>query len=290
MNRNYNIIGIFEKRDYPLKITIEGNGTVEEQIVQQKSTDYPYRTIVELMAYPDNGWQFIEWGGDIVGGKNPILITMGVEFNIKVIFNDWNDVYNPATGRTWMDRNLRAYRVATSHDDELSYGDLYQWGRGADGHQIRNSSTTSILSLTSDQPGHGSFILAPNTPYDWRSCSAPLCGETQNDNLWQGVNGVNNPCPAGYRIPTIEEWSEEIESWDSEWYANRFPSPLNLPIVGSRSHRNGVVNTSPNFGQYWSSSVSGSNVFYLSYDPYNLNFMLRSGYRATGRSVRCIKN
>jgi len=33
-----------------------------------------------------------------------------------------------------MDRNLGATQVATSSTDENSYGDLYQWGRRADGH------------------------------------------------------------------------------------------------------------------------------------------------------------
>ncbi len=40
------------------------------------------------------------------------------------------DVYNPATGKIWMDRNLGASRVAQSSIDEEAYGYLYQWGRG----------------------------------------------------------------------------------------------------------------------------------------------------------------
>jgi hypothetical protein len=106
------------------------------------------------------------------------------------------DVTNPTTGKTWMDRNLGASQVATSSTDAASYGDLYQWGRRADGHQCRTSPTTATLSSV-DQPAHGNFILAPNAPNDWRS--------PQNNNLWQGVTGVNNPCPSGYRVPTQTE-------------------------------------------------------------------------------------
>lgn len=105
--------------------------------------------------------------------------------------------------------------------DELAYGDLYQWGRAADGHQKRNSPTTSTLS-SSDQPGHGSFILAP-PPLDWRS--------PQNDNLWQGVNGVNNPWPVGYRLPTEAEWEAEEQTWSSSDAAGAFASPLKLPVA-----------------------------------------------------------
>ncbi len=56
------------------------------------------------------------------------------------------DVTNPTTGKTWMDRNLGASQAATSSNDAASYGDLYQWGRRADGHQCRTSATTVILS------------------------------------------------------------------------------------------------------------------------------------------------
>jgi hypothetical protein len=125
-----------------------------------------------------------------------------------------------------MDRNLGASRAATSSTDTQAYGDLYQWGRAADGHQKRNSATTSSLS-SSDTPGHGNFILAPNSPYDWRS--------PQNTNLWQGVNGVNNPCPSGYRLPTEAELNAERLSWGSNNAAGAFASPLKLPVAGGRN-------------------------------------------------------
>lgn len=44
------------------------------------------------------------------------------------------EVSNPVTGRTWIDRNLGAGRQATSRYDKEALGDLYQWGREADGH------------------------------------------------------------------------------------------------------------------------------------------------------------
>lgn len=68
-----------------------------------------------------------------------------------------NEILNPITNRIWMDRNIGAARVAESTSDELAYGDLYQWGRFSDGHQCRNSSTTSLRS-NSPTPWHGEFI------------------------------------------------------------------------------------------------------------------------------------
>ena len=104
------------------------------------------------------------------------------------------DVLNPITGKTWMDRNLGASGVGGA-------GDFYQWGRGSDGHQCYNSDTTTTLS-SADQPGHGYFIITNQWGNrDWRSPS--------NQNLWQGVGGINNPCPSGYRLPTLSEFNEE---------------------------------------------------------------------------------
>jgi uncharacterized protein (TIGR02145 family) len=188
------------------------------------------------------------------------------------------EVYNPTTGKIWMDRNLGATQVATSSTDTASYGDLYQWGRGTDGHQIRTSGTTSTLSST-DAPGHGNFIISP-TLSDWRS--------PQNDNLWQGVNGVNNPCPAGFRIPTEAEWNAEIASWSSKNIAGAIASPLKLPAAGLRYIDFDPLNNISFLGRYWSSAVDGT---YSRYQEFNFNnaFMFNS-IRAKGLSVRCIKD
>ena len=163
-------------------------------------------------------------------------------------------VTNPNTGEIWMDRNLGATQVATSSTDAAAYGDLYQWGRAADGHQIRTSGTTSTLA-SSDSPGHGNFITVSSSPYDWRN--------PQNDNLWQGVSGTNNPCPSGYRLPTQAEWNTERTSWSSNNAAGAFASPLKLPVAGSRSGSNGTLSKVGSFGYYWSSTVDGTNASYL---------------------------
>ena len=135
------------------------------------------------------------------------------------------DVTNPATGKTWMDRNMGATQVATSSTDMTSYGDLFQWGRAADGHQCRDSDTLNVLSA-SDQPGHAFFILTGGAPNNWRS--------PENASLWQGVSGTNNPCPSGYRLPTDAELDNERMSWSSNAAAGAFGSPLKLTAADRR--------------------------------------------------------
>ena len=202
-----------------------------------------------------------------------------------------NDVYNPATCKVWMDRNLGASRVATSKNDEDSYGDLYQWGRGSDGHQTivwasagssdgtEQSRQTTTLSMT-DDPMSDKFITTTSSPNDWRS--------PQNDTLWQGVDGVNNPCPTGYRLPTEAEWEAERASWISDDEVGAFASPLKLPLAGYRSSSNGSLNGVGTAGNYWGSTVSGTDARSLRFN--SSDAIVYTNGRAYGFSVRCIKD
>jgi hypothetical protein len=131
-----------------------------------------------------------------------------------------------------------------------------------------------------DQPANGNFILPPNSQSDWRS--------PQNTNLWQGVNGVNNPCPSGYRTPTEAELNAERLSWSTNNAAGAFASPLKLPLAGARFDSNGSLNYVGTTGYYWSNSVSGASTHRLSFDSSGAIVVLDN--RADGFSVRCIKN
>ena len=189
------------------------------------------------------------------------------------------NVTNPTTGKIWMDRNLGASQVATSSTDQNAYGDLYQWGRRADGHQCRTSPTTATLSSV-DQPAHGNFIIAPSAPYDWRS--------PQNVNLWQGVNGVNNPCPSGYRLPNDAELTAEHQSWGQQNSLGAFASPLKWTLTGYRDGSLGSFGGVGTDGNYWSSAVSSTASRYLIF--YSSGLIMLGYGRSHGLSVRCIKN
>lgn len=185
------------------------------------------------------------------------------------------EVYNPATGEIWMDRNLGASRVATNFRDSLAYGDLYQWGRRSDGHEKRNSDTTSTVS-DDDNVGHGKFIVSETSPYDWRI--------PQNRTLWDGVGASNNPCPSGYRIPTDTEWRAERATWDGSF---AFGPPLNLPLAGYRHSDDGSLGSVGYGGYYWSSGINESSSFCIYFGS---GGYMSIGYRTKGQSIRCIKD
>jgi len=223
-------------------------------------------------------WDGTDWVAVAAGKEGQVLNFIGGVPTWKTEVGD-NFVINFTTGRIWMDRNLGASQVADSSTDADAYGDLYQWGRAADEHESRTSDTTYTLS-DSDDPGHGDFILSPDDPYDWLS--------SQNDSLWQGVSGTNNPCPEGYRLPTEAEWDAERQSWSSNDAAGAFASPLKLPVAGYRKSSDGSLSNVGSNGYYWSSTVDGMRSWYLLFTGYNTN--IYKSARATGVAVRCIKD
>ena len=204
----------------------------------------------------------------------------------------------------WIE-NLGARRKATAINDVLSYGNHYQWGRPADGHEITvwdGATPTSGRGLhgitaledlaTSDTPGHPNFILTNNsaTFYDWR--------DDNNNNRWATAN--QGPCPAGYHVPTITEWSTADTfdggaatnggatlGWDNN--TETYESALKLPSAGYRERINGSLNHQGTYGHCWSSTVSGTNnARYLTF--YSTAANTGSNSRAHGFSVRCLRD
>lgn len=187
------------------------------------------------------------------------------------------------TGQVWMDRNLGASQVANSDVDVLAVGDLYQWGRLSDGHQLRTSTAVGGLSNISsvDDPGHSNFIISMSTrDYDWR--------DPHNDFLWQGLTGINNPCPSGFRIPTYAEFDAEGLTWSSNNSNGAFLSPLKLTVAGERSGRDGSIGTIGGRGVYWTSNVSSTRALGFSITSSQAGVVSKE--RADGCTVRCIKD
>ena len=257
-------------------VSVTGAGTADSpyEISVTGAAGSPTGTAPGQMQY----WDGTKWVTVAAGNEGQVLtFTGGVPTWTTTA--GFRDVQNPVTGAIWMDRNLGSTRVATSRDDENSYGDLYQWGRGADWHQIRTSGTTSALS-GSATPGHSDFIMSQSDPVDWLI--------TQNNNLWQGLDGINNPCPDGYRLPTRAEWEAEKATWSVVGASGGINSHLKLPAAGARSVSGDLINKG-NSGDYWSSTVSGTKSFYLTFWGESTTGVITE-YRAVGMSVRCIKD
>jgi hypothetical protein len=163
---------------------------------------------------------------------------------------------------TWMARDLGASRSISSTTDIASYGDLYQWGRGTDGHEKWDS--TIISKTDPPSPVQNNFVFVTGTNIDWRYIV--------DDTLWNssGELSDNNPCPVGYRLPTPAELENHAAN-------------INLHYAGQRNF-NGNLEDQGSYGTYWT-STSG---IYIKIEGSTITS--ETAGTAFGRCVRCIKN
>jgi len=186
-------------------------------------------------------------------------------------------------------KNMTAEQQAAHTNPEDLYGDLYQWGRMADGHEKRTSPAIAGPVSALDGNGQptgaavGSFILSDS---DWRT--------PKNDNLWGYPKTAQDPCPPGWRVPTKEEWDAVVLNNTLTWQSSPVPgrriSPdggttttLFLPAAGFRFNFNGGsfigIGTG---GYYWSNTTGIEMALALQHS----STALRD--RADGISIRCI--
>lgn len=86
MDSDKEIRAIFSKQEYPLTVETTGEGTVEQQVMPSKTTDYEHGTSIELSAVPSEGWAFSRWEGDTESQENPLVITVEEETSITAVF------------------------------------------------------------------------------------------------------------------------------------------------------------------------------------------------------------
>ena len=82
---NMNVGARFSSRAYPLNLSVEGNGSVEERVVESKAS-YNAGTVVELTAKPADDWLFDHWEGNLSGSNNPERITISQAMDVKAVF------------------------------------------------------------------------------------------------------------------------------------------------------------------------------------------------------------
>lgn len=206
----------------------------------------------------------------------------------------YDTVTSPHTGKIWLDRNLGASRACRAYDDEQCYGDYYQWGREADGHEKSTSSTTSRTASKVPNVGFGEFIATGSSyHFDW--AADPDYDGSIRSFTWNKTDG-SSICPVDFRVPTIDELKAETIDVGVYNYYDAFESFLKLPLAGSRSAYSGTMVDQGSGGSLWSSSISNSfsySSLFLglvhSYSGKTFTTDDGSG-RAVGTSVRCIKD
>ena len=159
------------------------------------------------------------------------------------------------------------------------HGNYYQWGRNTVAADTSTSSGT-ISGWNTTSAANGSWTDASKT--------------------------ANDPCPTGFRVPTISQWQNVIANntksstgaattWiatSSNWGSSVHFGPdashytLTLPAAGYRHTTAGALVNRGYNGYYWSSTESGTLARYLSFFSGSVNASTTN--RRYGLSVRCV--
>lgn len=86
---NLTLKASFIKKTYPLAVTVEGEGTVQEEVIIQGSTSettYNAGTTVKLTATPNEGWIFAEWSGDVESEELVIEVLIEKGMSVSALF------------------------------------------------------------------------------------------------------------------------------------------------------------------------------------------------------------
>ncbi len=85
MDSDKTLTATFEENTYTLNVTTEGEGTVD---IDPDMEEYEPNDEVNLTASPADGWEFVEWTGDVTGTDSTVTITMDSDKSVTAVFEE----------------------------------------------------------------------------------------------------------------------------------------------------------------------------------------------------------
>ena len=147
MDSDKNVVGNFTERLYPLNITFDGEGTVDEVVIQSKS-EYTLGTVVELTSKPKDGWVFYGWKGDLEGNDNPQTLEIDNDKNVTSVFKTIDELLTiEISGEGTVDIQQESIednpsrRTVTLTPNPSTHWEFVEWGGDLSGEEVTKSIT-----------------------------------------------------------------------------------------------------------------------------------------------------
>jgi len=160
IDRPKTIKATFKKLSYELRVLKQGEGEVEEEIINtSKSTDYEYETTVRLTATPSEGSDFIEWEeSGATTELNPFDIVITEPKTITAVFE--YDLFNLSVGK-WKIKKRKQSQKSLVYD---VYSIIFNRNRSfrlnySSGQISGTYSVTSNSNITLNNYGSLSNVL-----------------------------------------------------------------------------------------------------------------------------------
>ncbi|MBB4637076.1 hypothetical protein [Longimicrobium terrae] len=205
-------------------------------------------------------------------------------------------------GNVWLQQNLGSERVAEDREDSRAYGDLFQWGRWDDGHQVREPANTRALpgalhTGTIDPATHprdpgqvasaGRVPFMYNFPWWWPS-DRPADEWTGRSPADASARRGVDPCAAiggNWRLPSSADFAAIDRAAVITDANGAWQSTLKLPLAGVRDHNTGELQNGDRAGVFWTSSLDGQGNG-VAFDAASGEIGVNE--RGVGSSVRCV--
>lgn len=213
---------------------------------------------------------------------------------IKVNQIDYIDEYGINHGKgTVIDGVVWAPVNCGYHETGFKYGKLYQWGRkygqGYSGDYydgdwdqkyldaITPTISSRSASLSEGQDKKNSTIYYAPSGSNW--CSSSYSDLWNEGDEYEPVKTSNDPCPAGWRVPTYTEMKSFTDKTTN--------IEISLPLAGRFTYY-GYAADRGTVGYYWTSTASNNNKAYYLLKQ-NVSNLYDNG-RIYGCSVRCVQD
>lgn len=188
ISKNSNVTVGFEKRQYPLNLTIEGSGTVKEEVISLATqSNYPSGTTVKLTPQPLEGYVFDSWSGDLTEKTNPLTIIVSKAINLKANFIQAPIKNVIINGFSTINKTTSAF--VNLNESKSSYTDFNKFWKFIDNPNEKISSAFNYFDF--DKDGDVDFVFA-TTQYSEIRQSVYIIENKGNDTwaLWKKLSGA----------------------------------------------------------------------------------------------------